>query len=158
MDALVETRERTIPFLMHQVVHFVESSVNERAKPYGLRIEGVRVLFRLVAQDNRSVNELSSLTGIEKSTLSRLLDRLEKRGLVKRGRDPEDGRSVIVSLTAKGRKLAQKHRPVYYRDYEGILLQGFDENEVARFRSDLVRMLENVQKLKNGREEWSDDV
>jgi DNA-binding MarR family transcriptional regulator len=150
MDMLVENRERTIPFLMHQVVHYVESSVNERARPYGLRIEGVRVLFRLIAKDERTVNELSALTGIEKSTLSRLLDRMEKRGLVKRARGSEDRRSVVVSLTPKGRKLGEKHRPVYYRDYEGILLRGFDESEVAAFRGALVRMIENVERV-NGK-------
>ena len=140
-----EKAERTIPFLMHQIVHRVESSVNRRGRHFGLRIEGVRVLFRLVARDHRPVNELAELTGIEKSTLSRLLDRMSIQGLVKRQRRSDDKRSVIVSLTAEGRSLGQKYRPVYYRDYEDILLEGFSKEEIVAFRAGLERMLKNIQ-------------
>ena len=140
--------ERSLPFLMHLIVSEVETEVNKHARAYGLKIEGVRVLFRLLAKDHLTVNELARLTGIETSTLSRLLDRMSAKGLLKRSRDGSDKRSVQVSLTVKGRKLAQQHRPVYYKDYDNVLLAGFDAAESAQFRAALLRMLGNLQDIK----------
>lgn len=140
--------ERSLPFLMHLIVSQVETEVNKHARAYGLKIEGVRVLFRLLAKDHLSVNELARLTGIETSTLSRLLDRMSAKGLLRRSRDTADKRSVLVSLTTKGRKLAMQHRPVYYKDYDKLLLAGFGAEEGATFRKALLRMLDNLRDLK----------
>jgi len=140
--------ERSLPFLMHLIVSQVETEVNKHARAYGLKIEGVRVLFRLLAKDNLSVNELARLTGIETSTLSRLLDRMSDKGLLRRTRDVNDKRSVLVGLTPKGRKLAQQHRPVYYKDYDKLLLAGFNAEEGATFRKQLLRMLDNLRDIR----------
>src|SRR3546814_3516901 len=140
--------ERSLPFLMHLIVSEVETEVNKHARAYGLKIEGVRVLFRLLAKDHLSVNELARLTGIETSTLSRLLDRMSAKGLLRRSRDTSDKRSVLVSLTTKGRKLAQQHRPVYYKDYDRLLLSGFSAEESAAFRRGLLRMIDNMRDIK----------
>jgi DNA-binding MarR family transcriptional regulator len=140
--------ERSLPFLMHLIVSQVETEVNKHARAYGLKIEGVRVLFRLLAKDHLTVNELARLTGIETSTLSRLLDRMSAKGLLKRSRDTSDKRSVLVSLTPKGRKLAMQHRPVYYRDYDKVLLAGFDAQQGAEFRQALLHMLDNLRNIK----------
>lgn len=139
-----ELEDRSIPFLMHRIVTQVEALVNEWARPLGLKIEGVRVLFRLLA-GNRTVNELARLTGVEISTLSRLLGRMEDMGLVLRKRDVADGRSVIVSLTPNGRKLALEHQPVYFRDYEKILMKEFNADETHLIRELLLRMIANLE-------------
>jgi DNA-binding MarR family transcriptional regulator len=138
-----QSEDRSIPFLMHQIVGRVEALVNKWARPLGLKIEGVRVLFRLLGGD-RTVNELARLTGVEISTLSRLLGRMTDMGLLTRRRDDADARSVIVSLTDKGRKLALEHQPVYFKDYEDILLSGFGAAEAKALRQHLVNMFENL--------------
>lgn len=139
-----DIEDRSIPFLMHLITGQVEELVNQWARPLGLRIEGVRVLFRLISAD-RTVNELARLTGVELSTLSRLLARMDGMGLISRRRDTADGRSVIVSLTDKGRQLALKHQPVYFKDYEAILMKGFSPDEARGFRELVVRMLDNLE-------------
>ncbi len=139
-----DTEDRSIPFLMHRIVGQVEARVNKWARPLGLKIEGVRVLFRLLAGD-RSVNELARLTGVELSTLSRLLGRMGEAGLIVRRRDAADARSVIVSLTPKGRKLGLEHQPVYFKDYETILMRGFSAEEARLARDLIVRMLDNLE-------------
>ncbi len=138
-----QSEDRSIPFLMHQVVGHVEALVNKWARPLGLKIEGVRVLFRLLGGD-RTVNELARLTGVEISTLSRLLGRMTDMGLLTRRRDDADARSVIVSLTDKGRKMALEHQPVYFKDYEDILLSGFGTAQANLFRQHLINMIENL--------------
>ena len=49
--------------------------------------------------------DLATFTGLERSTVSGLIDRASQRGLVVRAVDPVDGRSVRVSLTAQARSL-----------------------------------------------------
>jgi DNA-binding MarR family transcriptional regulator len=143
-----EIEDRSTPCLMHQIVGKVEALVNQWARPLGLKIEGVRVLFRLLAGD-RTVNELARLTGVELSTLSRLLSRMESMGLITRRRDVADGRSVNVALAPKGRKLALRHQPVYFKDYEAILMKGFSPAEARQFRELVVRMLGNLENSTN---------
>lgn len=139
-----DIEDRSIPFLMHRIVGQVEARVNRWARPLGLKIEGVRVLFRLLAGD-RTVNELARLTGVELSTLSRLLNRMSEMGLVVRRRGLADARAVSVSLTPKGRKLALQHQPVYFKDYETILMKGFSAEEAHEARELIVRMLDNLE-------------
>ena len=43
--------EWSVPFLMHQIASQVMASVNRHARTYGLKFEGVRVLYRLMAKD-----------------------------------------------------------------------------------------------------------
>ena len=138
-----QSEDRSIPFLMHQIVGRVEALVNKWARPLGLKIEGVRVLFRLLGGD-RTVNELARLTGAETSTLSRLLGRMSAMGLLTRRRDEADARSVIVSLTDTGRKMALEHQPVYFKDYEDILMSGSGATEAKSFRRHLITMIENL--------------
>ena len=144
-DAPIDESERTIPFVMHELLNLVDGSVKKRAKAYGLTLEGVRVLFRLLPRESASVKELARLTGAEISTLSRLLDRMGDKGLIRRQRDADDARSVQVSLTAKGRKLALQNRPIYYKDYERVLFAGFAARDAQQFRDALVRMLRNLR-------------
>ncbi len=141
-----QPEDRSTPYLMHQVVGRVESLVNKWARPLGLKIEGVRVLFRLLGGD-RTVNELARLTGVELSTLSRLLGRMADMGLLTRRRDDADARSVIVSLTDQGRKTALEHQPVYFKDYEDVLFNGFSKQEAAAFHDQLIRMIANLEAL-----------
>lgn len=138
-----QPEDRSIPFLMHQIVGHVEALVNKWAQPLGLKIEGVRVLFRLLDGD-LTVNELARLTGVEISTLSRLLGRMSDMSLLTRRRDDADARSVIVSLTDKGRKMALEHQPVYFKDYEDILFSGFGATDAKSFRQHLIDMIENL--------------
>jgi len=138
-----QAEDRSIPFVMHQIVGRVEGLVNKWASGLGLKIEGVRVLFRLLGS-SRTVNELAQLTGVEISTLSRLLGRMSDMGLLTRRRDESDARSVIVSLTDKGRKMALEHQPVYFKDYEEILFSGFTDKQAAIFREQLIDMIKNL--------------
>jgi len=59
------------------------------------------------------VSLIGRVFGTRKSTLTSMLDRLEHRGLVRRSPNPEDRRSLLVSITRRGRAVArQVQRPV----------------------------------------------
>ena len=54
------------------------------------------------------MNELAGYLGLDKSSVTGLVDRAEKRGLVRRRQSSKDGRGVEVGITPAGRKLAQR--------------------------------------------------
>ncbi|MCA2211420.1 MarR family winged helix-turn-helix transcriptional regulator [Jidongwangia harbinensis] len=72
-----------------------------------LSLTQLRVLG--ILRDRRPrVTELAAYLGLDKSTMSGLIDRAERRGLLARGRSPHDGRAVDVFLTPAGRELTQR--------------------------------------------------
>jgi DNA-binding MarR family transcriptional regulator len=54
------------------------------------------------------MSALADYLGLERSTLSGLVDRAEGRGLLKREHDPDDGRVVTVALASEGAALASR--------------------------------------------------
>ena len=66
------------------------------------------LLTYLVPYGPCPVSELVRVFGSKHSTMTSLLDRLEKRGFVERNDNPEDKRSYLIALTPKGRKAASR--------------------------------------------------
>ncbi len=75
------------------------------AAEHGLSLTQLRVLGILRDRSPRMA-ELGAYLGLEKSTMSGLIDRAEQRGLLERGKNAEDRRASDVLITAQGRKLA----------------------------------------------------
>jgi len=73
----------------------------------GLTADQFVILTALAEADAVTQKELARRTASDANTMSELLGRLERRGLVARKRDASDGRSRRVSLTASGRELRQ---------------------------------------------------
>jgi DNA-binding MarR family transcriptional regulator len=85
-------------FLVHAV--YAEAS-----REYGLTVQQGQLLCVLMAQPY-GMSELGAMLGLEKSSLTGLVDRAVRRGLVRREPDPKDGRAVRVGLTAEGSEVA----------------------------------------------------
>jgi DNA-binding MarR family transcriptional regulator len=92
MDGLVQTSFEVMALL---------SRVGSR---HDLSLTQLRLLG--ILRDRRlGVTDLARYLGLDKSTVSGLVDRAVRRGLVERTADPEDGRAVRVTLSARGRQL-----------------------------------------------------
>ncbi len=78
----------------------------ESAREHGITQQQGQLLCVLMAQPY-GMSELGAVLGLAKSSLTGLVDRSERNGLVRREPDPVDTRAVRVSLTAKGSKLAR---------------------------------------------------
>jgi DNA-binding MarR family transcriptional regulator len=76
------------------------------------------------------------------ASMSRMLDRLEEKELVRRERSDADRRVVNLHLTPKGRKVANKIWPIVV-DGMHVHLEGFKKDELAQFNDFLSRMLTN---------------
>lgn len=83
------------------------------AAAHDLSLTQLRVLGILRDRPSR-MTELAAFLGLDKSTMSGLVERAEKRGLLTRGRSPDDRRAVDVALTHQGRELVDAvQREVY---------------------------------------------
>ncbi|MFK7853393.1 MAG: MarR family winged helix-turn-helix transcriptional regulator [Granulosicoccus sp.] len=77
-----------------------------KVRERGLRVPEWRVLAILVGRDGAMITRLADFALIEQSRLTRIIDQMDMRGLVRRKSDANDRRRVRVFLTAKGRRLA----------------------------------------------------
>jgi MarR family transcriptional regulator, organic hydroperoxide resistance regulator len=90
------------------------------------------VLAALSEGQVRSVGELANATGTKPSTLTSVLDRLERRGDLERDMDYTDRRSVLIRLTPTGRRTAAKVREAI-KDLEKSALKGISRQQLAGF-------------------------
>lgn len=104
-------------------------------------------MLATLARGPRRITELAETEGLAQPTVTQLADRLQGRGLVSRERDPDDGRVVLVSLTAAGGEALERFRAQYV-----ALLRGYAETlpdaelEALAGASDaLERMIEGLQ-------------
>ncbi|MDB5533803.1 MAG: transcriptional regulator, MarR family [Hyphomicrobiales bacterium] len=130
-------------YRMNRTMDLLNEHANRRIRPHRLRLPSARVLLWLVEQDRRSAGELANDISVDPSALSHLLARLTRNGLVRREREPHDARSVIVSLTPKGRRLAAALTP-HFKIYDEVLVQDFSVAERTMLEGFLDRMYQNV--------------
>jgi DNA-binding MarR family transcriptional regulator len=64
-----------------------------------------RMLAVLSAEDGQNVRDLAARLGVDRSTATRMCNRLVSAGLIARTGDPADGRAVVISLTGEGRRV-----------------------------------------------------
>jgi MarR family transcriptional regulator, organic hydroperoxide resistance regulator len=102
----------------------------------GLDLNGseINVLANLADGRSRSVGELASDTATKPTTLTSVLDRLERKGHVTRELDPADRRSFRVSLTPDGRRAAGASRAAM-GDLERTSLSAMTPADLAAFRA-----------------------
>lgn len=90
------------------------------------------ILFLLSEKDGRTMSELSRILSIDNSTLTGLVDRLEKAGLAKRDASPHDRRASHVYISPEGIQEMKKARSVVKRVNKEIK-NGFTPEELASF-------------------------
>ncbi len=138
-------QQRQAGFLMAKIRQVAGRIFERMLNKYGIEINSAqgRIMFALWQQDNISINELAKKTQLKKSTLTSMLDRLERMGYVRRQRSQKDRRKILIHRTAKDKnleseyvRLSQEHTKLFFR--------GFSEDEIDRFESDLKRILNNL--------------
>lgn len=97
------------------------------AREYGITSQQGQLLCMLMARP-RGMGELGGMLGLAKSSLTGLVDRTERNGLVQREPDPDDMRAVRVALTAQGKELADDFYAETFRRIEE-LPAGLDPGE-----------------------------
>jgi DNA-binding MarR family transcriptional regulator len=135
-----------LPYLLNRAGARIATAFAEEVRPLGASLQEWRVLAALREKDGRRMGDLSETTSIEVSTLTRLVDNMEKKGLVARRRDDGDARVVALFVTAAGRRLTQRLLPIAER-YETVALKGFAPREAEALKAALRRLYANMDGL-----------
>jgi DNA-binding MarR family transcriptional regulator len=103
-----------------QLSFVVQRLLERRAAEHDLSITQTRLLG--VLRDRKpTMQELAKLLGLDKSSVTGLVERAERRGLVARAASPADGRAVLVSLTRQGRSFISRASVEFEADVAGLL-------------------------------------
>jgi DNA-binding MarR family transcriptional regulator len=108
----------------------------------GITSQQASILFMVASGKCLLAAELAREYGIDASAVTRLVDRLEKRGLLTRVRSNEDRRVVRLALTPEGQSIAVR-MPAIFNGVIDNLLAGFTPEEVGFLKSMLRRVLTN---------------
>lgn len=139
-----------LTWLLHRAAQRMRTALDEVARSFGLA--GARdwlVLSAIAGGPPQTQLALAHAVGLDKTTLTSLLDRLENRGLVTRSLDSHDRRARIPELTPAGRDTQQ--RVTRARDEaEATVLRGFTDAERELLRDLLRRLAADAGTLGSG--------
>jgi DNA-binding MarR family transcriptional regulator len=144
--------QESIGFLMRRIVHEVSGQIERQFDSCGLTNAQWLPLYKLHLGSASTVAELARECQLDAGGMTRLLDRLEAKGLVRRLRSSEDRRVVNLELTDEGREAARVVPTVLCR-VQNSALRGFTPDEWQQLRDLLARMLRNAQDLHGTPEE-----
>jgi len=116
MTVLFRTQQSVLAYAMEDI------------KTYDLNFTEFSVLEVLHKKGILSVQSICDVVLIANSSMTYVLDKLEKRGLIKRYKDKVDKRIILVQLTTKGQQFTDQIVPKHY-DYMLNLFQVLDINE-----------------------------
>jgi DNA-binding MarR family transcriptional regulator len=116
---------------------FAEAGLMELKPAY------LSTLMSLWIEDGLKVIELGRRAGLEPSTMTGLIDRMERDGLVKRVPDPEDRRVLKIVLTDAGRAIQDTVASNVDRVMSQVL-SGIDDTDVTHLKETLRKVLSNV--------------
>lgn len=134
-----------LPYLTNRVGMIVAEQFGADAlAEHGLSIAMWRVMAVLASRGSQRQIDLADLTSIEVSTLSRLITRLIRKGLVTRTRSTNSNREVTVRLSPKGQSLVNHLIPIAL-DFEAAAIAGLSAKDIAVLKRCLRRMFGNMK-------------
>jgi DNA-binding MarR family transcriptional regulator len=132
-----------LPYLINRVgFALVERFTLDALKAHDLSIDMWRVLAALSNNGSQRQVDLSGMTSIDVSTMSRLVSRLVRAGLATRSRSEKSSREVVVALSPKGRALVQRLIPIAVK-LERKASAGLSAKELAVMKRLLSRTYQN---------------
>ncbi len=141
-DPFGDEPHRTVGRLIKQVFNSLVRRIDARMQPLELTaMQGEPVLLLWLKRAD-TVAALARETRVDCGAMTRMLDRLEEKQLVRRQRSVEDRRVVHLHLTVKGQKVARTIMPVVMEELEAHL-SDFRKDELTTLIGLLSRMLKN---------------
>jgi DNA-binding MarR family transcriptional regulator len=142
VQARTLAQSRAVGRLIKQVFSSLLRNIDERMQPLGLTAMQWEPLMLIHFQHADTVAALARESQVGCGSMTRMLDRLERKALLRRRRSSVDRRVVHLELTPKGRKVVETILPLVIGELDQHL-QGFSPSDVTRLTQLLQRMLEN---------------
>jgi len=135
--------DRHVFFWMTQAIAARDRRLAGEMKNFGLRVPEWRALAALYARRRCTMSELSDLSSIDRTTLTRTVDRMESAGWVARLNDTEDARVTRLALTTAGERLFHRIWPAV-EQLNRAALEGLPAGAADAMRRTLERMKTNL--------------
>lgn len=103
-----------------------------------------RILYVLWQEDNLPIVELARRTGLAKTTLTSMLDRMENQGHVIRCYDSKDRRQIRIQLTEHARSLESRYQEVSL-EMSRLFYKDFTDEEIMNLDTGLEKILKNLE-------------
>lgn len=134
------------------VGHITENAIKQISEAFGRRLQDSGItriqwiaLYYVKTKERISQRELSNLMNVQDSSAGRLIDRLERDGLIERERNNIDRRVIYIKLSETGDKLISDLMPIGVKFNED-LVSGIDEEELIIYEKVLHKMILNITK------------
>lgn len=129
---------------IRRIIRCIDLHSRQLMRRFGLTGPQLVVLQEISARGEPSVGELAQLISLSQATVAVILDRLQSHGFVKRKRDPQDRRRVLVSATERGEELLRQAPPLlqesFLREYER--LQDWEQSWILSSFQRVVSMMD----------------
>ena len=142
-DARTFEPKRSIGRLLGRVKMAMGDAIDRELAPFDISAAQVYILVALATGEADSASALCKGISYDPGAMTRMIDRLEQKGLIRRTDHPEDRRRVGLELTAEGKAVYPKVKAALM-SVQNECLRGFSKSEVRQLESLLQRMLANA--------------
>ena len=133
-----------ICFNIGRVMRRVYEHYESRLAPYNLTAPQYMVFMALYANNGITIGELGQRVALDGSTVTGILDRMEKNGYVERRPNAGDRRSALVFLTGKAQQVAPEIIP-FADELDASIRKGHSPRDMAVFEHVLRELAESYQ-------------
>jgi DNA-binding MarR family transcriptional regulator len=148
MDDDLKRASLEVRILTGAITRIAHRSVEEYLNSHNIAISGLQLsIMRILLYQSHTISELSRKFMLDPSTLVPVIDALEGKGMVVRGRDPNDRRRVPLSITESGRTLVAEVSLVHEND---IMLQAIQQVGAEKTQQLLDLLRELISQMPEG--------
>jgi DNA-binding MarR family transcriptional regulator len=127
-------------FRLYTASRLLSQAYHPLLSQYGLTYPQYLVLLALWEKDAQPVNDIAKRLYLETNTVTPLLQRMEKEGILVRKRGEKDARQMIVSLTGKGKELQKQLSGVPFAIGNAVIC----DSVTPETTPELFRMLDDI--------------
>lgn len=142
---MYESNKYSIAFKVARTSNKINQAITKALKVYDIAPEQ-RAILDIIDNDNSiSQNDLASILGKDKTTISRALDAIEKKGYIDRISTKEDKRVKLISLTSLGKEALKKSKQTII-DFRLSVIKDLSEKEIETISKLLEKISDNVDR------------
>mgnify|MGYP000303024197 FL=1 len=134
-------------YLINQIQKISSRKFNELLKEKNIDefngSQGV-ILYSLWNNKELTIKEIGKITGLAKTSLTSMLDRMEEKGLIRRKDNSEDKRSIKIMLTDKAKELEKDYNDISNK-MSNTFYKNFSDKEINEIENYLERIISNLE-------------
>ena len=125
-------REETVDHNIKAAWHAISRMYNQQAAEHEFTTSIGFVLLNINSQEGTQATKIAPLMGLESRSLTRILKTMENKGFIYREKDPNDGRSVRIFLTEKGKKAKKISRKTVIQ-FNEVVRERIEDKKLDHF-------------------------